>query len=342
VTITPGRRTVIAILALVAGSCVAGCGEGDPESGRLTVYSAGPRDLAEQLVAEFTAATGIEVELFVATTGQVMAKLEAERFNPRADVALLASGLAADGLRDARRLLAHAPPGIASTPSSWHDPMGFHHAPSASAVGIALRNASGDHSESSTLEWSDALTGALAARAIMPSPARSGSSGDFVLAHVLQHGEDGWLQFAAARRRGMEISGANAQAITSLRLGSHDAIVGAVDYLIFREIARGERFTMHFPPSGVPIVPRPAAILASTPRPEAARRFVDFLFSPAAQRLIADAHLMPADGDVEPSPQRAAAGVPVEMQIDRRTALAAQRPALRRFQYQIERAVIVR
>jgi len=338
-----GLTVVLALgLAIGLASALAGCERRESPT-TLTIYSAGPRGLVELLVADFTEATGIEVDLFVATTGQVMAKLEAERFNPRADVVLLASVLAADGLRDAGRLLAHAPRGIDSTHPSWHDPDGFHHAPSASSVGVAIRRSAIDADESwRSLEWSDVLAGHFGARAVMPSPVRSGSAADFVLSHVLVHDEAGWRELMAARRSGMEIAGANSQAITNLRLGSHDAIVGAVDYLIFREIERGEAFVMHFPASGVPVIPRSAAILHTTRSPDAARAFVDSLFAPAAQRRFAAAHLMPADRTTPLSPERQAVGEIKQLPMDRAAALALQRPALRRFQYEIERAVIVR
>ena len=69
----------------------------------LTVYSAGPGALIEDLAADFTDQTGIEVNVFQSTTGQVMARLESEQANPLADVVISASwdsaeSLHADGL----------------------------------------------------------------------------------------------------------------------------------------------------------------------------------------------------------------------------------------------------
>ncbi|MFQ3577859.1 MAG: substrate-binding domain-containing protein, partial [Verrucomicrobiia bacterium] len=70
-----------------------------PDAGRLVVYTAGPRPLAEAICKAFEAAHGVRVELFTATTGQIMAKLEAEKYNPRADVVILAGETAALGLK---------------------------------------------------------------------------------------------------------------------------------------------------------------------------------------------------------------------------------------------------
>lgn len=55
-----------------------------------------PAGLADEVAAGFTAKTGVEVEVFQGTTGEILARLEAEEANPVADVVILASW--SDGL----------------------------------------------------------------------------------------------------------------------------------------------------------------------------------------------------------------------------------------------------
>lgn len=74
-----------------------------PAGGKLVLYSAGPQKLADNIVSGFTDKTGIEVEMFQGTTGKILARMEAEKSNPVADVVILASlpsaqALKADGL----------------------------------------------------------------------------------------------------------------------------------------------------------------------------------------------------------------------------------------------------
>ena len=66
----------------------------------LTVYSAGPGALIENLADDFTQETGIEVNVFQSTTGQVMARLESEQSNPLADVVISASWDSAKSLHE--------------------------------------------------------------------------------------------------------------------------------------------------------------------------------------------------------------------------------------------------
>ena len=60
-------------------------------SGKVTVYMPSPSGLADKLAEAFTAKTGVEVEQFQGTTGEILARLEAEQANPVADVVILAS-----------------------------------------------------------------------------------------------------------------------------------------------------------------------------------------------------------------------------------------------------------
>ncbi len=315
---------------------VSGCDRTADDGGVLVVYSAGPRGLAEAVCRAFSEESGVRIELFSATSGQIMAKLEAEKYNPRADVVVLASQFGAEWLKRERRLLAYVPMAVETTVPQWHDPDGFYHATSAAAVGIAV-HADFHHD---ALEWSDFFNGHFPGRAIMPAPSRSGSSADFVLSYLLAHSDRGWADFSAARSHGLEIAGANSQAITNLLIGSHHAVFGAVDYLILREVARGEPIVMHFPDSGAALVRRPIAILSTTRVPELAKNFVDFYFDESAQQEIAARHLLPARTDVAVSDVRAGTPLSREMIADMDDAMAHQRTILRRFQYEIERAVI--
>lgn len=323
-------------LFILAAIALCGCDSGRPP--KLTVYSAGPRPLAEVAAREFTEVTGIEVNLFAATSGQLMAKLEAEKYNPRADVIIVASQVAADALALEGRLLAYEPGYVNELRAEWNHPDGLYLGSAAASVGVAFRAEAAPVS----LRWADFFESKISGRVLMPSPSRSGTSGDFVLAWLQNRGPEGWADFAKAKREGLEFAGANNQAITNLLIGSHDALLGAVDYLIYAQIARGEPLVMRFPDEGALIVPRPIAILAETPHAEAARQFVDVYFSEAVQTRVAELHLLPALKSVPLSAERAESGVPRALPFDSAAEVETQRTVMRRFQYEIERAVVPR
>lgn len=328
-------------LAALAIACclLTGCRPSEETSqNTLTIYSAGPRPLIEKICADFTEEFGIQTNLFVATTGQVMAKLAAEKYRPRADVVIFASAVAAEALKAENRLYTYSPEGLEMTYPEWHDPDNTYFATSAALVGIAIRVSSYDAND----EWINFLSGNFPGRITMPSPSRSGSAGDFVVAYTLKHGSDSWDQFLTARQSGLEFSAANSQAITGLLIGAYDAIIGAVDYLIYRQIADGSPLKMHFPKSGSVLVTRPIAILKDTPKPDQAKAFMDYYFTSKVQQSIADQYLLPARKDIKLDPLRVNDFDHAVIPLSTPDALKNQSRILRRFQLEIERAAVVK
>lgn len=327
------RMAAMAAAIPVGLAALAGCQRTGSE---LVVYSAGPRPLAEELCSLYQARTGRKVRLFTATTGQIMAKLEAERFNPRADVVILANLTAALSLKESGRLEPHRPRDLESAERDWHDPDGFFHAAGAAVVGVGVR--AGGGADFAGRSWRGLLLEPQGL--VMPSPSRSGTAGDFLLIYRQRHPETFWADFLEARMRGLQIVGANSQAITGLLMGAYRGVFAAADYILCREIEKGEPLEVVYPPEGAPYVPRPAAILASSRKKEAAREFVDMLFTREAQQAIATRHLLPARRDVPLSAIRARFEVPRALPFASMDALREQKAVVRRFQYEIERAAI--
>lgn len=327
-------RKVGAVFLLLA---LCGCGgSGRERSDRLVVYSAGPRGLAENICRGFTQETGIEVDLFQATTGQLMARLEAERYRPRADVVLFASEVAAAALKSENRLRHFVPEKSGLLREGWSDPDGMYHASAAALVGVAISTDAGPVPGT----WAEWLSVPETLRLIMPSPSRSGAAGDFLVAYTVNVPE-AMEQFRVARSRGLEFAAANSQAISSLNMGAVHAILGAADYLIYRQIERGEALRMVFPAEGAVLVTRPIAILSAAANPSGAERFVNFYFGDAAQESVAAAHLLPGRADIAPSSVRDPEPSRL-LRADPEAALRRQSSILRNFQVRIERAAVQR
>ena len=96
----------------------------------------------------------------------------------------------------------------------------------------------------------------------------------------------------------MTVSGPNAQALTPVLQGAKAAVFGAVDYVSYASVEKGESVKVIFPAGGTAIAPRPMMILKTARQPDEARKFVDYVLSEEGQRAVADAWLMPARQDV--------------------------------------------
>ncbi|WJY17219.1 ABC transporter substrate-binding protein [Pectobacteriaceae bacterium CE90] len=259
----------------------------------LTVYTAGPGSLAKKLAAGYEKQTGVKVEVFQATTGKVMARLDAEQANPRADVLISASWDTASSLEKRGWLLPYQSPNAMHVPAAFKTP--YYVAQGISALGIVWNTKSGTPEPK---DWQDLAQLAFKDKVTMPDPSLSGASLDLLIGLQNAYSEQAWKLFGALKANGMIIAGPNAQALTPVLQGAKAAVFGAVDYVAYNRIHAGEAIKVIFPASGTVIAPRPMMILKSSKEPAQAKAFIDYVLSPEGQKLVADTWLMPARDDV--------------------------------------------
>ena len=259
----------------------------------LTFYTAGPAGLAEALADAFEAETGTAVDIFQGTTGQVMARLEAEEANPQADVVVSASWGSAREMDERGLLMEYISPNAAQVPDSLKSPR--YTAQGVSALAMIWNTQS---NAPRPAEWADLTDAAYADLVTMPDPAQSGAAFDLVAGLEAAMGEEAWQLLADLAANGMIVPGPNAAALNPVLQGAKGVVFGAVDYISYAQAAQGESIEVIVPASGTVIAPRPMMILQSTRQPEAARAFVDFILSEAGQTLVAQTWMMPARADV--------------------------------------------
>ncbi|MCP6006325.1 ABC transporter substrate-binding protein [Klebsiella pneumoniae] len=259
----------------------------------LTVYTAGPGSLAKSLASGFEQQTGVMVTVFQATTGKVMARLEAEQANPQADVLISASWDTAEDLHQRGWLLPFASANADQVPANLKS--ADYIAQGVSALGIVWNSKSGTPEPK---EWRDLTQPAFKDKVTTPDPALSGASLDLLIGLQNSMGDQAWQLFDDLKKNGMVVSGPNAQAVTPVMQGAKAAVFGAVDYVSYGNIQQGESLKVIFPASGTVIAPRPMMILKTSQHADDAKAFIDYVLSPEGQARVADAWLMPARRDV--------------------------------------------
>ncbi|HFP6439442.1 TPA: ABC transporter substrate-binding protein [Klebsiella pneumoniae] len=259
----------------------------------LTVYTAGPGSLAKSLASGFEQQTGVKVTVFQATTGKVMARLEAEQANPQADVLISASWDTAEDLHQRGWLLPFASANADQVPANLKS--ADYIAQGVSALGIVWNSKSGTPEPK---EWRDLTQPAFKDKVTTPDPALSGASLDLLIGLQNSMGDQAWQLFDDLKKNGMVVSGPNAQAVTPVMQGAKAAVFGAVDYVSYGNIQQGESLKVIFPVSGTVIAPRPMMILKTSQHADDAKAFIDYVLSPEGQAKVADAWLMPARRDV--------------------------------------------
>jgi len=256
-------------------------------AGTVTVYSPSPAGLADKIAAGFEAKYDIKVEQFQGTTGNILARLEAEAANPVADVVILASW--SDGLSYAAQDMVadYTPANADKLVDGWFDGklVGY----SASAISVIYNTTifpelSADWDELADPMYQDEL--------VMPDPELSGSCKDFISGYIDAFGEEGWMTWEALADNGMTIPGANKAALAAVTTGEKGILVAGVDYNAYSAIAKGEPLALYYPEGGTVVNPRPAMILKTAPNMDNAKLYMDYLLSDEVQQMVVDAYLL--------------------------------------------------
>lgn len=294
------KKMIACLLAVVMMVGLAGCGSETAStetsesglSGKVTVYMPSPAGLADEIAAGFQAKTGVQVEVFQGTTGEILARLEAEEANPVADVVILASWSDGLSMKEDGKIMSYTPENADKVVEGWIDEDSMLFGYSASAVGVIYNTTiipelSADWEELASAEYANLLA--------IPDAEKSGSCKDFVTGFVNAYG---WDVFEGMAANGMMNGGANKAALESVTTGEVGILVAGVDYNAYSSITNGEPLAIYYPEGGTVVNPRPAMIMNTSPNVENAKAFVDYLFSDEAQQLVADAYLLPGRSDI--------------------------------------------
>ena len=252
-----------------AGTEEAGAADADAAettgSGKVTVYMPSPAGLADKLAAAFTEKTGIQVEQFQGTTGEILARLETEEANPVADVVILASWSDGLSMKESGQIMSYTPADADKVNEGWIDEDNMLFGYSASAVGVIYNTTI--YPELSA-DWADLAGADYTDDIAIPDPEKSGACKDFLAGMVtgLDNGEEIMQSWAD---NGLTVPGANSAALESVTTGEKGILIAG------------------------------AMIMNTAPNADNAKAFIDFLFSDEAQQMVAEAYLLPGRSDIQ-------------------------------------------
>lgn len=299
------KRLTVLLLGAVLCLALTGCGgktdkaakvpEAKKLSGSVTVYMPSPSGLNKKYVAAFEKKTGVKVQLFEGTTGKILARLEAEKSNPVADVVVLASWSDGLALKGKGNLASYKPANADKLYDGWVDKDSTLFGTSASAVGVIYNTKLIPKLDA---DWDGLADPKYKDQIAIPDPQKSGACKDFLAGYMDAKGEKGWTTFENLQKNGLTIPGANKAALEAVTTGEKAILIAGVDYNAYSSIKKGEPLAMYYPKSGTIINPRPAMILKTSRNMDNAKAFVDFLLSDEGQKLVCDAYLLPGRRDI--------------------------------------------
>ncbi|WP_025114235.1 ABC transporter substrate-binding protein [Lysinibacillus fusiformis] len=293
----------------------------------LTVYSAGPDGLAANIQQAFEEKTGIKVEMFQGTTGKILSRLEAEKNNPVADIVVLASVASMDGLKATDQLQSYTDAeNKKKINPTWSDGEGYYYGYSASALGIAYNT---KNTKLAPTDWADLAKAEWQNKINIPDPSLSGSAVDFLFGYT-EAEKTAWATLDTWKNNGLQVNGANKEALDAVITGEKNATIAGVDYMAYKAKADGEPVEIVYPKSGTVVSPRAVGILKDAKHVEAAKAYVDFLLSDEGQKLVADAYLLPGNKEIAVKNRAALDEIP-QLHVEWAGAEAKQLDVLTRF-----------
>jgi iron(III) transport system substrate-binding protein len=147
--------------------------------------------------------------------------------------------------------------------------------------------------------WWDLTRAEYRGRVGMPSPFVSGAAFSHVGTFASMR-EFGWEFYKKLKENNTVILRSNGDVIQKLASGEI-VLAQVVDFFVRALRAQGSPVSHVWPSEGAVLVPTPVAIIKGTPNEEAARTWVNYLYSPEAQRLFVQRSYIPVVPDI-PSP----------------------------------------
>lgn len=293
------HRHLATLLALVV--LTAACNTAAPAASApaepLRLYTSVTQDTVDAVTEAFgTSHPDVTVEVFRAPTGELNARIAAERREGRirADVLWMTDPLSIQPYAAADELRAWSPPAAEAIDAAYR---------SDDYWGARLLNmviVAGDDVDPAPSDWDDLTDPAYSDGIVVPDPGFAGSAfgalgyfalaEDYGTAHLQALADNGTVQVQSPD-----------EVVTGVAEGRYQAGM-TLDYSARAAIERGSPVRLIWPESGAITMYSPIAVMASTQAAERAETFVDFVLDVEGQQAIAGTGWQPVHPDVEGPP----------------------------------------
>ena len=271
-------------------------------SGTLNAYTIWSERYATEIFDAFTRETGVKVNFLRFPSGEVLARLIAEKNNPQVDVFF---GGIADAFAAGKKegiFEPYVPRGAEAIPASFRDPDGFWTGVAVDPLCFMFSTAFlKEHGLPAPVSWQDLLDPAFKNGLIMADARTSGTAVSRLFSLVLAMGEDEAFIYQKKLDGNVQQytkSGAGG-ALPIARAQAAGGIFFLVDALEMQQM--GYDVTISYPREGVAYGVEAMGLVRGAKNPELGKKFLDWASGPSMQRLYEEKkiHLIPTHPDVE-------------------------------------------
>ncbi|MDP3766756.1 MAG: extracellular solute-binding protein [Dehalococcoidia bacterium] len=258
---------------------------GAQREGKIVWYTVVASSTAQRVAKLFEAAhPGIKVEVHRSGSERVFQRLmqEAQAGIKNADVMDTADIGHIVVLKRRAMLAKYAPAGAERFPDAFRDADGMAYAWRAFPVVIPYNPKLVSAAEAPK-NWKDLLDPKWRGKLVTAHPGYAGSVLTQVYALSKLYGWGYFQQLAQQKPMLVQSVHDPFQVVSS---GERAVGVNAAEYFVYAQRKKGNPVAIVYPQDGVPLILVPTAVLATAPRPNAARLFTDFVFSKPVQQFL--------------------------------------------------------
>lgn len=296
-------KLFLALLTVAAFAAGAGrAAAADTETGKMVLYSSQSLEWSEVLIKEFMEKTGIQVDIISGATGDLVARMRAEKNNPQADVLW---GGVADSYHAIPELLeTYVSPERAFIFEKYWDANEKWHACDVSP-NVIIYNTKLVSREDAPKSWQDLLDPKFRGRIAFVDPAKSSAAFGALMGAVFAMGRDDgkgyeYMGKLIENMAGKFSSGSSA-IIKQVADGEH-AVGITYEEGALRYMTAGADMQLVYPSEGTNISVGGISIIKNAPNMASAKKFIDFMLGKEAQTHLTTTNRRSSRVDV-PAPK---------------------------------------
>jgi len=285
------------------------------EAGEITAYTSLEEDDARIYLEAFAKAEpDIKVNLLRLSTGDLGARILAEKSNPQHDVIW---GWAVTNMADPRILEMvepYSPAGIDKMKPAFKDEKGRWFATTGYLAGFCVnKEVLEKHSLPMPTSWQDLLNPVYKGQIVMPNPASSGT-GYLQIAAILQMKgeEEGWRFLKELDKNMAQYIKSGSKPCKMASSGEY-AIGASFAFSAVKQIMEGYPIALVVPSEGAGYEIEVSALMKSSDNKEDARKFFDWLITLDAASLYGERASMSSVPGAKPTAEVLAAGLPEDV-----------------------------
>jgi iron(III) transport system substrate-binding protein len=280
-------REVFCALLLSFGLVVSGAAQAQDS---LVVYSSVDEENAKKLLDAFTKATGVKVRFTFLSSGPAVARIEAEKNNPQADVWYGAPSENHVVLKEKALSQPYVSPNAKDLATKFKDPDGywtsFYMNPLGFASNMTILKEKGVGAPTS---WADLLKPELKGQVQTPSPQTSGTGYNMVAALVVIMGENKAFDYLKKLNPSIQTYTQSGTAPSKAAAIGQAGVGIQFTPAFLQLIEEGYPLKITFPKEGVGFEAPALSILKGAPHLELAKKLVDWSITVPGQNAITDA-----------------------------------------------------